>query len=125
VPSNLKVNLNFFEGDRMNHNNDRELKQLQVKVQAMTADIRALANSYEGNSLALLSLLRALEDLHRNIRDNLFQASLPDNRQALHALLRDMEEVGGWPYIERMRLRSLLSNFTEADVRTTDAQSEK
>ncbi len=109
----------------MNHNNDRELKQLQVKVQAMTADIRALANSYEGNSLALLSLLRALEDLHRNIRDNLFQASLPDNRQALHALLRDMEEVGGWPYIERMRLRSLLSNFTEADVRTTDAQSEK
>jgi DNA-binding transcriptional regulator YbjK len=97
----------------MNCDNDLDSQQLQVKLQAITADIRSLANSHQGNSLVLLALLRALEHSHREIRENLFQASLPDSRQALYALLRDIEEEGGWPYIDRMKLQLLLSNLPD------------
>ncbi|HEY9637117.1 MAG TPA: hypothetical protein V6D14_27200 [Coleofasciculaceae cyanobacterium] len=99
----------------MNGEKDSDLKQLQNKLQAISANIRAVAASYQGNSVELLALLRALEQLHREIREDLFQASLPDNRQALYALLKDMEEAGGWPYIERMKLRSLLENLPELE----------
>jgi hypothetical protein len=54
----------------------------------------------------------------------LFQASLPDNRQALYALLKDIEESGGWPYVERLKLRSLLSNLPDPEIFTTDASSD-
>ncbi|NEO97734.1 MAG: hypothetical protein F6K58_03305 [Symploca sp. SIO2E9] len=86
--------------------------QLRIKLQTIAADIHYLADSYQGNSLVLLALLRTLEQTHREVRENLFQASLPDNRQELYALLKDIEEAGGWPYIERMRLRELLKNMT-------------
>ena len=92
---------------------DLEVEQLQVKLQAITADIHSLANSHQGNSLAILALLRALEHSHREIRENLFQKVLPDNRQELYALLRNIEESGGWPYIQRMKLRSLLDNWSD------------
>ncbi len=95
----------------MDVDNESDLRHLEVKLQAITADICAIANSYQGNSLALLALLRGLEQVHREIQETLFQASLPDNRQELYALLKDIEEAGGWPYIERMRLRSLLENL--------------
>lgn len=108
----------------MNCDNDVDSKQLQVKLQAMSADIRALADSHQGNPLALLALLRALEQIHREIQENLFQASLPDNRQELYALLKNIEEEGGWPYIERMRLRSLLANLSESELNTAKAKSE-
>lgn len=101
--------------DDMNGVKDLDSKQLQDKLHAITVEIYSLANSHQGNSLALLALLRALEQVHREIRENLFQASLPDNRQALYALLKDMEEAGGWPHIERMKLRSLLQQFRELD----------
>ncbi|HEY9794621.1 MAG TPA: hypothetical protein V6D30_03190 [Leptolyngbyaceae cyanobacterium] len=97
----------------MNCDNDLDSQQLQVKLQAITAAIHSLANSHQGNSLVLLALLRALEHSHREIRENLFQASLPDSRQALYALLRDIEEEGGWPYIDRMKLQLLLSNLPD------------
>ena len=111
----------------MNHDKELDFGELQVKLQAMTADIRALANSHQGDSLALLALLRALESAHRQIQEELFQTALPDNRQALYALLRDMEEAGGWPYIERMKLRSLLSNLLDSTTGTdpSSANSEE
>ena len=77
--------------------------QIQPELQAITAAVRTLAQNSQGDNLAVLSLLRILEDLHREIQEGVFQASLPDNRQALYALLRDIEEAGGWPYIERMK----------------------
>ena len=92
---------------------DLDVEQLQVKLQAITADIQALANSHKGNSLAILALLRALEHSHREIQENLFQETLPDNRQQLYALLKDIHESGGWPYIERMKLQALLENFPD------------
>ena len=113
--------------DSMNCDKKFDLGHLQVKLQALTADVRALADSHQGDSLSLLAVLRALEDSHREIRENLFQASLPDNRQALYALLKDMEEAGGWPYIDRMKLRSLLSNLPDSSpyTDTTDPKSEE
>lgn len=84
---------------------------LIIELEAITQNIRALAQGHQGDCLALLSLLRALEALHLEIRDTLFQESLPDNRQALYHLLRDIELSGGWPYIQRMRLQELLKQF--------------
>lgn len=85
--------------------------QLSAELQAIAATIRALAQSCQGDSLALVALLRSLEDLHREIREGLFQAALPDNRQQLYKLLKDIETEGGWPYIERMKLQSFLANL--------------
>lgn len=99
----------------MEREQDSELKQLEAELQDITVDVRALSNSYQGNCLALLELLRMLERLHREICEGVFQESLPDNRQALYALLRDIEESGGWPYIYRMKLRSLLANMIPDD----------
>lgn len=82
-----------------------------AELEGIAHGVRELANSCQGNSLALLALLRILEQLHREIRDGIFQTSLPDNRQQLYALLKDIEEAGGWPYIDRMKLRSLLVNL--------------
>jgi len=108
----------------MNPDENLDSRQLQVELQAITGKIVSLANSHQGDVKALLALLRALEHSHREIRENFFQPSLPDNRQALYGLLKDMEEAGGWPYIERMKLRSLLSNFLEPEVPNGDQKSD-
>lgn len=107
----------------MNQKRDFELKG-QAELQAIADAVGALATRCEGDSLALLALLRTLERLHREIREGVFQVSLPDNRQALYALLKDIEEEGGWPYIDRMRLRSLLVNFSEVDLPVANPVSE-
>jgi hypothetical protein len=99
--------------------------QPEGKLQAITDDIRNLANHHRGNSRALLALLRALEQTHREIQEDLFQSSLPSNRQELYALLKDIEDEGGWPYIERMKLRSLLSHLAELGMQTVDEESDE
>ena len=93
--------------------NDAELLPLEPspELEALVQAVRQLARKYQGNSSALLSLLRMLEALHREIREGEFQESLPTNRQALHSLLRDIEANGGWPYISRMRLQDLMFNL--------------
>lgn len=96
----------------MNSGAKLESGQLPLELQALATDIRALAQSCKGDSMAILALLRALEALHQEIRDGLFQESLPDSRQALYALLKDVEAESGWPYIPRKPLRSLLVNLT-------------
>ena len=106
------------------NNFDMNSGQLQTKLQTIATDIQTLASNYQGNSLALLALLRVLEHSHREIRENLFQASLPEDRQSLYALLRDIEESGGWPYIDRLRLQSFLSNVSELADPTDDQTSE-
>lgn len=95
----------------MNGGISLEPGKLEFELQNITTAARALAQRCQGDSLALVALLRHLEELHREIRDGMFQASLPDNRQALYALLKDIESQGGWPYIERMKLQSLLVNL--------------
>lgn len=72
----------------------------------------------KGNSTDLLALLRLLERCHRDICETLFYDALPDNRQHLYALLRDIEVNGGWPYIQRMKLQALLANLPDLDFDT-------
>ncbi len=74
-------------------------------------DICALAEENSGDSLYLLSLLRDLEKIHRQIRVEFFEGALPKTRNDLYQFERDIEEKGGWPYIERMRLKDLLRNI--------------
>jgi hypothetical protein len=111
---------NLFLGYCLSMDMELEGRQSQAdlqssNLQAIEAAIRAEASEYQGNSLKLLELLRTIEALHREIRDGLFQQSLPDNRQALYALVRDIEAKGGWPYIQRMKLQTLLQGWDAED----------
>lgn len=90
-------------------------QQRAQELDQLTKTVRQLAQASRGNSLALLELLRMLESLHREICEGLFQEALPNNRQALHNLLRDIEAKGGWPYIYRMRLQELMGNLIQDD----------
>ncbi|MCW5317426.1 hypothetical protein GTQ43_27545 [Nostoc sp. KVJ3] len=95
----------------MNGNKNLESGELSYKVQAIATVVYDAVQGCEGDTIALLALLRQLELLHREIRDGVFQESLPVNRRQLYSLLKDMESEGGWPYIERMRLQAFLANF--------------
>jgi hypothetical protein len=77
--------------------------------------IHDLAELHQTDPLALLQLLRTLEQLHREIQQGYFQSALPDSRQSLYALLRDIEENGGWPYIQRWKLQELFANLAELE----------
>jgi hypothetical protein len=92
---------------------DSQLEPLKEKLQTISRMIQDVAETVQGDSLSLLALLRTLEQMHQEIRDSLFQDALPDNRQALYNLLRDIENSGGWPYIHRMKLKSLLAHLSK------------
>jgi hypothetical protein len=66
------------------------------------------AKDRQGNCADLLELLRFLETVHGQIRDNYYVSSLPQNRGELYALLKEMEERDGWPFLPRTETRSLL-----------------
>jgi hypothetical protein len=78
-------------------------------------EIHEIADRDRHDPLALLGLLRTLEQLHREIQQGHFQSALPNSRQALYALLRDIEENGGWPYIQRWKLQELFANLSELE----------
>jgi len=84
---------------------------LVPELQQLTEAITTIAQRHRSDPLVLLSILRCLEQLHSEITTGLFQEVLPDNRQELYALLREIESSGGWPYIPRMRLQDLLINY--------------
>lgn len=79
---------------------------------AIADAVRALAEKHRHDCLSVLAVLRLLENLHREIREELFLDTLPTNRQDLYALLRDMEAEGGWPYIPRPNLRALIEQLS-------------
>ena len=68
-----------------------------LQLQSTLAEIGDLAEANQKDLLFLLSLLRSLEQLHRDIRSNLFEVSLPSRRNDLYNLVKDIEEAGGWP----------------------------
>jgi len=88
----------------------------------LALSIRSIAERSAGDGVALLALLRVLEILHREIREGLFQDTLPSNRQALYTLLRDIEATGGWPYIHRMRLQEFLKNLANEDETCSETE---
>ena len=79
-------------------------------------DVCALAEQHQHDGLLLLSLLRDLEQIHRRIRVDYFESALPQTRNDLYQFVREIEDKGGWPYIERMRLRDLLKNLELRNV---------
>ena len=85
-------------------------------------DVYALAERHRDDSLFLLSLLRDLEEIHRQIRVQYFQTALPETRNDLYRFVKDIEEKGGWPYIERMRLKDLLQNMNRNDSITDNSR---
>ena len=80
-------------------------------LETITTKIFNLAQQNQDDLLFLLSLLRDLEEIHRQIRTQMFETSLPKTRNDLYNLVKDIEEQGGWPYIERMKLQTLLKNI--------------
>lgn len=115
-------------------NSDDVLQMVQIlatsaedtTLQTATKEIWGLAKKHHHDTLFLLSLLRSLEAIHRKIRTEMFEMSLPATRNNLYQLVKDIEETGGWPYIERMKLRELLKNmeFNRLDERLETADSE-
>ncbi|MBD2665931.1 hypothetical protein [Richelia sinica] len=105
--------------------NDQNLPSadLPSKLQAIASSVQDAAQACQGDIIAILSLLRQLERLHREIRDGVFQENLPDNRQRLYSLLRDIESEGGWPYIERMKLQAFLNNLLTEESEKNDLTS--
>lgn len=81
------------------------------QLEFLAEKVLTLAQTAEGNTLEILAILRILEQLHQNVRESLFQQSLPDNRQKLYHLLRDIESKGGWPYIPRSSIKALMENL--------------
>ena len=71
----------------------------------------SLAKQCQDDPNLLLGLLRTLELLHGQIREELFQPCLPNTRHALYTLLKDIEEQGGWPYIPRLKIQQLCVNM--------------
>ncbi len=88
-----------------------DLAAVDSEVAPFIDGLTRVASSHEGDPLALLALLRQLEQLHRTIQDGAFRASLPSERSSLFRLLQDMEQSGGWPYIPRLQLRTFLDLF--------------
>ncbi|HEY9647182.1 MAG TPA: hypothetical protein V6C88_12470 [Chroococcidiopsis sp.] len=99
-------------GENLQENSPTD-NQLSTELEAIAALVRHAAQAHQNNSQSLLLLLRLIEALHQEIRDGLFQDSLPDNRQALYSLLKNIEAEGGWPYIHRMRLQDFLIKFLD------------
>lgn len=106
----------------MSNNKNSELEQCTEKLEAITDAVKGAAQACQGDVTALLALLRQLEKLHKEIRDGIFQDSLPDNRQRLYSLLKDIESEGGWPYIERMRLQAFLVKMDEENAVVKDTK---
>jgi len=110
----------------MNNGIGVEEEKLSLKLQVIATAVHDTSVICQGDTIALLALLRQLEQLHREIRDGVFQESLPDNRQALYALLKDIESEGGWPYIERMRLQAYIANMQqEADSENEELKDKR
>jgi hypothetical protein len=94
---------------------DNQLEDLMDKV-------LNLAQNSPQDSISLIKILRKLEFIHRYIREELFEPSLPNTRHELYPLLKDIEETGGWPYIERMRLQNLCEQFLKVPENISEDQ---
>ncbi len=77
-------------------------------LQEVFSKTLSIAENKRHDTLFLLYILRNLELIHRQIRTEMFEPSLPETRNDLYQLVKDIDEKGGWPYIERMKLQDLL-----------------
>lgn len=94
----------------------RSAIDLPDDLAALAREVESLAQAREGDCGQLLQLLHVLEELHRTIYENRFQAALPDSRRELFALLQDIETNGRWPYIHRLQIQALLQNLAPTEL---------
>ncbi len=102
-----------------------EIQSQNQSQQGQTADLSELeeisdrlwqiAQERQGDSSNLLQVLRVLESIHKRIRDDLFQPSLPTSRHELFNLLRDIETNGGWPHIYRMKINEICRYLEQSE----------
>ena len=97
----------------MNTNTENESTSLHGDLQSLADSVKAITENHQDDPMAILAILRTLESLHQELREGSFQQTLPDNRQELYNLLKDIETKGGWPYIPRLRLHYLLENWSD------------
>ena len=83
-----------------------------ASLEEIVTRVNIASTQCDNDPQRLLELLRTLETLHRDIRVNLLEPSLPNSRNDLYELLRDIDETGGWPYIERMKLQAFLKHLS-------------
>jgi hypothetical protein len=98
---------------------------LETELEMIVDRVNAVAGKCGDDSDRLLALLRTLEGLHRRICAEQFEPSLPNTRKDLYALLKDMEESGGWPYIERGKLQTVMQSLIKEDSSGTESTPEK
>lgn len=103
---------------------DTQYPDLRSQTRNLLDQLQALAQTYADDPQALLLLLRLMEQTHTQIRENLFQAAIPNDRHAFQALMRTIETTGGWPYIPRMRLQAFLSAWDAQENTTTPLEPE-
>ncbi|MEL4894825.1 hypothetical protein [Crocosphaera sp. Alani8] len=94
-----------------------------ASLEEIVISVHAASEQCQGDSQRLLELLRTLEKLHRDIRFNLLEPSLPNSRNDLYELLRDIEETGGWPYIQRMKLQDFLRHLLSEIENSLDSDN--
>ncbi|MGD1902630.1 MAG: hypothetical protein ACFB9N_10375 [Geitlerinemataceae cyanobacterium] len=102
-----------MDSDRRELSLAEHCQEIEKRVEASRADCK-------GDTTALLALLRTLEGLHRQVFEEDFVPSLPNSRQPLYALLREMEAEGGWPYIPKMRIYELI-DYLNAQAQAEEA----
>lgn len=95
---------------------------LNTQLEKLMNEVLNLAQNSQQDSILLIKILRKLEFVHRHIRQELFEPSLPNTRHELYPLLKDIEETGGWPYIERMRLQNLCEQFLKVPENISEDQ---
>ena len=100
--------------DAIPHDNP-EPSAWEARLQALLAEVDAIAADLEDQPAPLLTLLRQIEALHRRIQDGPFRTSLPADRHQFFTLLQAMETSGGWPYIPRLQLRTFLDMLERDD----------
>lgn len=97
--------------------NNNPSKTIEAKMKALVQEIQTLAEESQENIFDILLILRELESLHRNIRQEMFEPALPDTRHRLYLLLRHLEEIGGWPHIERMKIKDICQKLLSEEAK--------
>jgi Tfp pilus assembly protein PilO len=77
------------------------------ELEAISDRLWQIAQDQQSDAASLLHILRVIEEIHKRIRDDLFQPALPNSRHELFNLLRDIETNGGWPHIYRMKINEI------------------
>lgn len=95
--------------DNLNQDN------LAKEVKEICTQIWNLSEKSKDSTLDLVLILREIESVHRQVREQLLDQSLPDTRHRLYIIIKHLEETGGWPYIPRMRLNQLCQYLTTKD----------